>query len=134
MNIVRLEDFKKFSPEKMKKNNLFQTPRFFCDVYGLEPGQAQQGHVHGEQDKVFIVLDGQGTFQVGKQEQVLSAGRRRMSIAAYTVDRSLGSITTSPAPVCASIFSTACHDFPPAVVLLTPRSSFGPHKWPSAAA
>ena len=48
MKIVRLEDFKQFSPEKMKKNNLFQTPRFFCDVYGFEPGQAQKGHVHGE--------------------------------------------------------------------------------------
>ena len=81
MKIVRLEDFKKFSPEKMKKNNLFQTPRFFCDVYGLEPGQAQQGHVHGEQDKVYIVLDGQGTFQVGKEEQVLSAGEGVMASA-----------------------------------------------------
>jgi quercetin dioxygenase-like cupin family protein len=75
MRIVKLEDCKQFAPDKMKKNNLFQTPRFFCDVYGFEPGQAQKGHVHGEQDKVYIVLDGQGTFQVGTEEQVLGAGQ-----------------------------------------------------------
>ena len=74
MKIVRLDDFKQFSPEKMRKNNLFQTPRFFCDIYGFEPGQAQKGHIHGEQDKVYIVLDGEGTFQVGKEEQVLGSG------------------------------------------------------------
>ena len=81
MKIVRLEDFKQFSPEKMKKNNLFQTPRFFCDVYAFEPGQAQKGHVHGEQDKIYIVLDGQGTFQVGKGEQVLAPGQGIMASA-----------------------------------------------------
>ena len=81
MKIVRLEDFQQFSPEKMKKNNLFQTPRFFCDVYGFEPGQAQKGHVHGEQDKIYIVLDGQGTFQVGKEEQVLAPGQGIMASA-----------------------------------------------------
>jgi mannose-6-phosphate isomerase-like protein (cupin superfamily) len=75
MRIVTLEDCKQFSPDKMKKNNLFQTPRFFCDVYGFEPGQAQKGHVHGEQDKVYIVLDGQGIFTIGKEEQVLGAGQ-----------------------------------------------------------
>ena len=74
MKIVRLDDFKQFSPEKMRKNNLFQTPRFFCDIYGFEPGQAQKGHVHGEQDKIYIVLNGQGTFQIGKDEQVLESG------------------------------------------------------------
>lgn len=81
MNIVRLDDFKQFSPDKMKKNNLFQTPRFFCDVYGFEPGQAQKGHVHGDQDKVYIVLEGQGTFQVGQEAQVLGAGQGVMAPA-----------------------------------------------------
>ena len=75
MKIVQLDDFKQFSPEKMKKNNLFQTARLFCDVYGFEPGQAQKGHVHGEQDKVYIVLAGQGIFTIGKEEQVLGAGQ-----------------------------------------------------------
>jgi len=81
MTVLSLSDFKQFSSEKMKKNNLFQTPRFFCDVYGFEPGQAQKGHVHGDQDKVYIVLDGQGTFQVGNEEQVLGPGQGVMAPA-----------------------------------------------------
>src|SRR3989442_14881094 len=79
MTVLTLHDFKQFSPDKMKKNNLFQTPRFFCDVYGFEPGQVQKGHVHGDQDKAYIVLEGQGTFQVGKEEQALSPGEGVMA-------------------------------------------------------
>ena len=75
MKVVNLEDFKQFSTEKMKKNTLYQTPRFFCDVYGFEPWQAQKGHVHNDQDKVYIVLHGQGTFQVGAEEQILGPGQ-----------------------------------------------------------
>jgi len=81
MKIVKLEDFKRFSAEKMKKNNLFQTSRLFCDVYGFEPGQAQKGHIHGDQDKVYIVLDGQGTFQIGTEDAVLSPGQGVMAPA-----------------------------------------------------
>jgi quercetin dioxygenase-like cupin family protein len=81
MKIVRLDDFKQFSADKMKKNNLFQSSRFFCDVYGFEPGQAQKGHVHADQDKVYIVLDGQGTFQIGNDEQVLDPGQGVMAPA-----------------------------------------------------
>ncbi|HET6676521.1 MAG TPA: cupin domain-containing protein [Nitrospiraceae bacterium] len=74
MNVVRLADCQQFSSEKMKKNNVFQTPRFFCDIYCFEPGQEQKGHVHGEQDKVYVVLEGEGTFQVGSESQILGVG------------------------------------------------------------
>jgi mannose-6-phosphate isomerase-like protein (cupin superfamily) len=74
MKVVRLADHQQFSAEKMKKNNLFQTPRFFCDIYCFEPGQEQKGHVHGEQDKVYLVLEGEGTFQVGSESRVLGQG------------------------------------------------------------
>ena len=65
----------------MKKNNMFQTPRFFCDIYCFEPGQEQKGHIHGEQDKVYLVLEGQGTFQVGSEKQVLGPGQGTMAPA-----------------------------------------------------
>ena len=81
MKVVNLSDYQQFNHEKMKKNNIFQTPRFFCDIYCFEPGQEQKGHVHGEQDKVYFVLDGQGTFQVGSEEQVLAAGQGTMAPA-----------------------------------------------------
>ena len=74
MNVVRLADHQQFSAEKMKKNNLFETPRFFCDIYCFEPGQEQKGHVHGEQDKIYLVLEGEGTFQVGSESNILGPG------------------------------------------------------------
>ena len=79
MNAVDLSEFQQFSNEKMKKNNVFQTPRFFCDIYCFEPGQEQKGHTHGEQDKVYLVLEGQGTFQVGSAKQVLGPGQGTMA-------------------------------------------------------
>jgi quercetin dioxygenase-like cupin family protein len=81
MKVVNLSDYHQFSSEKMKKNNLFQTPRFFCDTYCFEPGQEQKGHIHGEQDKVYLVLEGQGTFQVGAEIQVLGPGQGTMAQA-----------------------------------------------------
>jgi len=74
MKVINISDYQKFSSEKMKKNNIFQTARFFCDVYCFEPGQEQKGHIHGEQDKVYLVLEGKGTFQVGGETQVLGQG------------------------------------------------------------
>jgi len=74
MKVINISDYQKFSHERMKKNNIFQTARFFFDIYCFEPGQAQAGHVHGEQDKVYLVLEGKGTFQVGDEKQVLGPG------------------------------------------------------------
>ena len=42
MNIVQLKDYQTFAEEKMKKLNVFETSRFFCDVYCFEPGQTQK--------------------------------------------------------------------------------------------
>ena len=81
MKVINLTDYEQFSVEKMKKNNIFLTDRFFCDIYCFEPGQEQKGHIHGEQDKVYLVLEGKGTFQVGAETQVLGAGQGTMAPA-----------------------------------------------------
>ncbi len=81
MKVIKLSDYQQFSSEKMKKNNIFETSRFFCDVYCFEPGQEQQGHIHGEQDKIYLVLEGQGTFQVGSEKRVLGSGEGTMAPA-----------------------------------------------------
>ena len=75
MTVITLAEHQQFASDKMKKNNLFQTERLFCDVYCFEPGQEQKGHVHGHQDKVYIVLEGQGTFLVDSERRVLEAGQ-----------------------------------------------------------
>jgi mannose-6-phosphate isomerase-like protein (cupin superfamily) len=63
-----------FSSEKMKKNALFASERFFCDVYALEPGQEQKGHRHEGSDKVYYVLQGTGEFRVDERSERLGPG------------------------------------------------------------
>lgn len=81
MKVVNVKDCSQFSPEKMKKQNVFQSSRFFCDVYCFEPGQEQKGHVHADQDKVYVVLEGQGTFRVGGESRILGEGQGTMAPA-----------------------------------------------------
>lgn len=63
-----------FSAEKMKKVNLFDTPRMFCDVYCFEPGQEQAAHSHAGSDKVYYVISGTAQIRVGSEEREARAG------------------------------------------------------------
>ena len=63
-----------FSEEKMKKNNLFDSPHLFYDAYCLLPGQAQKVHAHEGSEKVYYVLRGTGRFTVGDEEEDLGEG------------------------------------------------------------
>lgn len=72
MPFKNLTELYQFSSEKMKKNSLFDTSRVQCDVYCFEPGQEQKAHTHDDQDKIYVVLEGKGTFQVGGVEKTLS--------------------------------------------------------------
>ena len=65
---------RKFDASKLQKINLFETERFFCDVYCLEPGQSQKAHAHAGSDKVYAVLEGSVVAQVAGEEQSLAAG------------------------------------------------------------
>ena len=58
----------------MRKNNLFDSERFFYDTYCLRPGQAQKVHSHEDSDKVYYVLEGTGRFTVGDEEEDLGGG------------------------------------------------------------
>jgi len=75
----KLSDAMQFSADKMKKNGIFETDRFFCDVYCFEPGQVQATHVHEGADKVYYVLKGKGFFQVGDEERELGEGEIAMA-------------------------------------------------------
>ena len=67
-------DVRRFDPAKLQKLNLFQTPRFFCDVYCLEPGQSQPPHRHQAADKVYAVLEGEVVVRVGEERGTVAAG------------------------------------------------------------
>jgi len=71
---VKRIDARRFVADKMQKLNLFETPRFFCDVYCLEPGQAQKPHRHEGADKVYAVLEGEVVARVGEERATLRPG------------------------------------------------------------
>ncbi|RPI11451.1 MAG: cupin domain-containing protein [Zetaproteobacteria bacterium] len=63
-----------FASDKMQKVPLFDTERFFCDLYCLAPGQAQRVHSHADSDKVYYVLSGLASVQVGDESADAEAG------------------------------------------------------------
>ena len=75
MQIVSVATRIRFADEKMQKVGLFETDRFFFDLYCLNPGQAQKVHTHGASDKVYYVLSGRATVRVGGEEQELTPGQ-----------------------------------------------------------
>jgi quercetin dioxygenase-like cupin family protein len=65
---------RRFDGAKMQKINLFETERFFADIYCLEPGQSQKAHVHAGADKLYAVLEGSIVARIGSEEQQLKQG------------------------------------------------------------
>lgn len=73
MKVVKVRDAVSYSPEKLKKISLFDTDKFFCDIYCFEPGQSQKVHSHEGSDKIYYVLEGKGKVTVGTEERELGA-------------------------------------------------------------
>lgn len=74
MEVRRLQDLIHFSDEKMQKASLFDSPRYFCDLYCLKPGQDQRIHSHAESDKIYFVLQGQGSFHIAGEDRQMGEG------------------------------------------------------------
>jgi mannose-6-phosphate isomerase-like protein (cupin superfamily) len=74
-------DVRRFDASKMQKVNLLETTRFFCDVYCLEPGQAQKPHRHEDADKVYLTLEGEVLVRVGDESAPLEVGAAALAPA-----------------------------------------------------
>ena len=74
MDIKSLADATRFDAAKLAKNLLVDSPHMFCDLYCLEPGQAQKVHAHEGSDKVYVVLDGTATLTVGAETAEVGPG------------------------------------------------------------
>jgi len=101
-NFKKLSDAKSFSADKMKKNSVFETEHFFCDTYCFEPGQEQKPHTHAHEDKVYYVLEGRGSFNVGSEECELGAGE----IALAPAGQSYGVANRSQSRLVTLVFVT----------------------------
>ena len=74
MEVRKIEELIRFSADKMQKVALFESPRYFCDLYCLNPGQDQRIHSHAESDKIYLVLKGRGLFHIAGEERELAEG------------------------------------------------------------
>lgn len=74
MEVRTITEVVQFSSEKMQKVNLFESPRMFCDLYCLEPGQMQKIHSHKGNDKIYYVVEGEGSFTIGQETRLLRSG------------------------------------------------------------
>lgn len=62
------------NPDKFFKSTLFQSANLLLGLNCLEPGQTQSAHAHGDQDKFYFVVEGEGEFMVGDEKQKAGAG------------------------------------------------------------
>ena len=74
METRNIQELIRFSDEKMQKVPLFDSDKYFCDLYCLKFGQDQRIHAHAESDKIYFVLRGRGVFHIAGEERELNAG------------------------------------------------------------
>jgi quercetin dioxygenase-like cupin family protein len=98
-----------FSDAKLRKVNLFESARMFCDVYCLLPGQAQAPHAHQGSDKIYHVLSGAVSVSIGEETQRLGPGQ--LAVAAAGVEHGVRNDDDEPASV---LVVMAPHPAPPA--------------------
>jgi quercetin dioxygenase-like cupin family protein len=94
---IKKLDVRRFDAAKMQKINLFETERFFCDVYCLEPGQAQKPHKHDGADKLYAVLEGEVRARVGEESVVIRGGE--VVLAPAGIDHGLENASSGRAAV-----------------------------------
>lgn len=73
-NITHYQNHVSFKPEKFTKATLFQSERLLLGLNCFEPGQVQAVHDHADQDKFYLVLEGEGKFTLGEEVQTVGVG------------------------------------------------------------
>ena len=63
-----------YSPQKMGKATIFESPRLLVGLNAFEPGQQHALHAHAGQDKVYYVLEGTGLFLLDGRELPMRPG------------------------------------------------------------
>ncbi len=63
-----------YSPEKMGKVSLGAGDHLYAGLNCFEPGQQHAAHVHANQDKLYVILQGSGEAIVGDETSPVTAG------------------------------------------------------------
>ena len=73
-SVIRPADHAIFSPDKMGKATIFESPRLLVGLNSFEPGQSHALHAHADQDKVYHVIEGEGVFLLEGRTLPMRAG------------------------------------------------------------
>jgi mannose-6-phosphate isomerase-like protein (cupin superfamily) len=76
MFLNKISSLAKFTPDKMGKSTLVQGDFLFAGLNSFEPVQEHAPHLHEGQDKLYVVLEGNGVgvVQVDDRAELLAAG------------------------------------------------------------
>jgi quercetin dioxygenase-like cupin family protein len=74
MEVLDLKGSLEFSPTHHVYKFLAETPHSSISIVGWEPGQISPIHSHPDADEIYYILEGEGLFHDGRQEQRLGPG------------------------------------------------------------
>jgi quercetin dioxygenase-like cupin family protein len=94
MERIRLRERVAYQDGKLARHRLAATARCQADLYCLKPGQAQAPHVHADQDKLYLGVEGTGRIRVGSEEQWLEPGV--LVLAPAGVEHGLANVGDTP--------------------------------------
>jgi mannose-6-phosphate isomerase-like protein (cupin superfamily) len=72
--ILRPGEHAVFSPAKMGKSTIFESPRMLVGLNAFEPGQQHALHEHVDMDKLYSVVQGEGVFLLQDKELPMREG------------------------------------------------------------
>ena len=72
--VIRPADHAQWRADKMGKSTLYASTRLLVGLNAFEPGQAHALHAHADLDKVYQVVEGQGTFLLEGRELPMKTG------------------------------------------------------------
>ena len=73
-SVIRPAEHAVYSPDKMGKSTIFQSPRLLIGLNAFEPGQSHALHAHAGMDKMYSVVEGEGLFLLEGREVAMRAG------------------------------------------------------------
>jgi len=72
--ILDFQKLKKFSDEKRHQETIWADDHSKINLLCMKPGQEIVTHTH-HGNHIWIVMEGQGEFQSGKEKQLIDAGK-----------------------------------------------------------
>jgi quercetin dioxygenase-like cupin family protein len=73
-SLIRPVERAEWQPDKMGKSTLYESGRLLVGLNAFEPGQSHALHSHAGMDKMYLVLEGEGSFLLEGRELPMSAG------------------------------------------------------------